>query len=88
MKSVFVADIRENQPVDSLFLVTAKNHGVTKGGNGYLTLRLLDRSGGEPPPFEEMKEKVRADYLEGEMERAFKQFLATLREKSVIEIKL
>lgn len=45
MKSVFVADIRENQPVDSLFLVTAKNHGVTKGGNGYLTLRLLDRSG-------------------------------------------
>jgi len=45
MKSLFVADIRENQPVDSLFLVTAKNHGVTKGGSGYLTLRLLDRSG-------------------------------------------
>jgi 3'-5' exoribonuclease len=45
MKSLFVADIRENQPVDSLFLVTAKNHGVTKGGSGYLTLRLVDRSG-------------------------------------------
>jgi 3'-5' exoribonuclease len=45
MKSLFVADIRENQPVDSVFLVTAKKKGVTKGGNGYLTVRLLDRSG-------------------------------------------
>jgi 3'-5' exoribonuclease len=26
-------------------LVAAKNHGVTKGGNTYLTLKLLDRSG-------------------------------------------
>lgn len=45
MKSLFVAEIRENQPVDSVFLVTAKNHGVTKGGSGYLTLKLADRSG-------------------------------------------
>ena len=45
MKTLFVADIRENQPVDSVFLVTAKNHGVTKGGNGYLTIKLMDRSG-------------------------------------------
>jgi len=45
MKSLFVADIRDNQPVEAVFLVTAKNHGVTKGGNGYLTLKLADRSG-------------------------------------------
>jgi 3'-5' exoribonuclease len=45
MKSLFIVDIRENQPVDSVFLVTVKKQGVTKGGNGYLTLRLLDRSG-------------------------------------------
>jgi 3'-5' exoribonuclease len=45
VKSFFVADIRENQSVDSVFLVTAKNHGVTKGGSGYLTLKLRDRSG-------------------------------------------
>lgn len=45
MKSLFVIDIRENQAVDSVFLVTAKKQGVTKGGNGYLTVRLLDRSG-------------------------------------------
>jgi 3'-5' exoribonuclease len=45
MKAVYVADIRENEPVDSVFLVSAKNQGVTKSGSGYLILRLLDRSG-------------------------------------------
>lgn len=45
MKSLFVTDIRENLMVDSVFLVAAKNHGVTKGGNGYLILKLLDKSG-------------------------------------------
>jgi 3'-5' exoribonuclease len=45
MKSLYAADIRDNQPVDTFFLVAAKNQGVTKGGNSYLTLRLLDRSG-------------------------------------------
>jgi 3'-5' exoribonuclease len=45
MKSLYAADIRENQAVDGIFLVALKNHGVTKGGNGYLTLKLIDRSG-------------------------------------------
>jgi len=45
MKSLYAADIRDNQSVDGLFLVAAKNHGITKGGNTYLTLKLLDRSG-------------------------------------------
>ncbi len=45
MKSLYAADIRENQLLDTLFLVASKNHGVTKGGRSYLTLKLLDRSG-------------------------------------------
>jgi 3'-5' exoribonuclease len=45
MKSLYAADIRENQAIDDLFLVAQKNHGVTKGGSSYLTLKLLDRSG-------------------------------------------
>jgi hypothetical protein len=31
MKSLYVADIRDNQLVDALFLVGSKNYGVTKG---------------------------------------------------------
>jgi 3'-5' exoribonuclease len=45
MKSLFAADIHDNQSVDSLFLVAQKTHGVTKTGNAYLTLKLIDRSG-------------------------------------------
>ena len=45
MKALYTADIRDNQLVDSIFLVAAKTTGVTKGGNSYLTLKLVDRSG-------------------------------------------
>jgi 3'-5' exoribonuclease len=45
MKSLYASDIHNNQLVDSLFLVSAKNHGVTKGGGSYLVLKLLDKSG-------------------------------------------
>lgn len=55
---------------------------------GFHIIKLLDRKGGDPLPFEEMKEKVRQDYLEREFEKGLKQFLTTLREKSIIEIKL
>jgi len=41
-----------------------------------------------PLPFEKVKEKVRAEYLESEMEKAVRQYISTLKEKSVIEIKL
>jgi parvulin-like peptidyl-prolyl isomerase len=55
---------------------------------GFHIIRLIDRKGSEPPPFEEVKDRVQSEYYEGEIERAFKQFLTTLKEKSVIEIKL
>jgi peptidyl-prolyl cis-trans isomerase SurA len=55
---------------------------------GFHILKLLDRKGGEPPPFEEIREKVQADYYEMEFEKAYQQFLSKLKEKSVIEIKL
>ncbi len=41
----FVHEIKENDPVDSFFLVKEKTSGVTKTGNAYLKLRLIDRSG-------------------------------------------
>jgi peptidyl-prolyl cis-trans isomerase SurA len=62
--------------------------GIIRTNLGFHIIKLLDRKGGNPPPFEEVKEKVQADYYEKEMEKALQQFLATLKEKSVIEIKL
>ena len=50
---------------------------------GFHIIKLIDRKGSEPPPFEEVKEKVQSDYYEGEIDKALKQFLTTLREKSV-----
>jgi parvulin-like peptidyl-prolyl isomerase len=55
---------------------------------GFHIIKLVDRKGGNPLPFEEVKEKVRQDYLEREFEKGFKQFLTTIRGKSIIEIKL
>jgi 3'-5' exoribonuclease len=45
VKTLYAADIRDNQLVDGFFLVAAKHQGVAKNGAGYLTLKLLDRSG-------------------------------------------
>jgi len=41
----YVNEIKETEDVDSLFLVKEKTSGVTKTGNTYLKLKLIDRSG-------------------------------------------
>jgi peptidyl-prolyl cis-trans isomerase SurA len=54
---------------------------------GFHIIKLLDRKGGTLP-FEEVKEKVKADYYEKEMQKAYQHYISTLKEKSIIEIKL
>jgi len=41
----FIQEIKENDAVDSIFLVKEKSSGVTRTGNPYLKLKLADRSG-------------------------------------------
>jgi 3'-5' exoribonuclease len=41
----YLNEIKENENVDSLFLVKEKSSGLTKTGNTYLKLKLVDRSG-------------------------------------------
>ena len=41
----FIDEIKENEPVDSFFLVQEKSSGLTKTGSPYLKLKLGDRSG-------------------------------------------
>ena len=73
---------------EAMGLQVGEVSGLLRTEVGFHILKLLDRKGGEPPPFEEIKEKVRADYYEKELEKAYLQFLNKLKEKSVIEIKL
>jgi 3'-5' exoribonuclease len=45
MKTIFVQDIRENQELESTFLVKQKGLARTKAGNPYLNLTLGDNTG-------------------------------------------
>jgi len=73
---------------EALRLKVGEVSGIIRTEFGFHIIKLLDRKGLDPLPFEEVIGKVRTDYYEGEMERAFRQYLSTLKEKAVIEIKL
>jgi parvulin-like peptidyl-prolyl isomerase len=55
---------------------------------GFHLIKLLDRRGGTPMPFEEAKERVEREYFQSEMDRALRQFITSLKEKYVIDIRL
>jgi parvulin-like peptidyl-prolyl isomerase len=73
---------------EAILLQVGEVSGIIRTEFGFHLLKLLDRKGGKPPPFEEIREKVQADYYEKEMDKALQQFLTKLKERSVIEIKL
>jgi parvulin-like peptidyl-prolyl isomerase len=73
---------------ETLRLRVGEMSGVIRTELGFHIIKLLDRKGETPLPFEEVKERVKADYQATESEKSFQQFLSTLKEKSVIEIKL
>ncbi len=73
---------------EALRLQVGEVSGIIRTEFGFHIIKLLDRKGMDPLPFEEVIERVKADYFNSEMEKAFRQFLSTLKEKAVIEIKL
>jgi len=73
---------------EALRLKVGEVSGIIRTESGFHIIKLLDRKGTDPLPFEEVSERVKADYYNAEMEKAFRQFLSKLKEKAVIEIKL
>ena len=73
---------------EALRLRVGEISGVIRTNIGFHIIKLCDRKGDTPRPYEEVKEQVKADYGAMEMEKAFQQFIGKLKEKSVIEIKL
>jgi parvulin-like peptidyl-prolyl isomerase len=73
---------------EALRLKVGEVSGIIRTEFGFHIIKLLDRRGADPLPFEEVSERVKADYYNAEMEKAFRQFLSKLKEKAVIEIKL
>lgn len=45
MKKIFVKDIKDSDSISDIFLVKRKGKGVSRSGNSYLTVILIDRSG-------------------------------------------
>jgi hypothetical protein len=55
-------------------------------GGGQYTVRLLERSGGEPVSFEEARGVVEAAYLRAQSEAAVREFLEVARQRTDIRV--
>ena len=62
--------------------------GIIRTEFGFHLIKLLDRRGGTPMPFEEAKARVERECFQSEMDRAVRRFITSLKEKSVIDIRL
>ena len=61
---------------------------IVKTDNGFHIIKLLARKEGPIPAFEDIRARVDMDYYEYQMEKAFRQFMSSLRERAVIDVRL
>jgi parvulin-like peptidyl-prolyl isomerase len=62
--------------------------GVMQSSQGFLILTVTDIRGGSIAPFDEVKEQVMGDYYQEEVTRLYAKWLADLKNRSKVEVKL
>lgn len=61
---------------------------IVRSTYGYHILRLEEIKGGDPPPFDEVKEEIKRRLILEESQKRYREFVEKLKRKSYIEIKL
>lgn len=61
---------------------------IIRSPYGYHILRLEEIKGGDPPPFDEVKEEIKRRLILEESQKRYREFVKKLKRKSYIEIKL
>jgi parvulin-like peptidyl-prolyl isomerase len=62
--------------------------GVIQSSQGLHLLKVTERKGGAPPPFEEVKNRIMEDYYRNEVTGRYAKWLGDLKARSNVEIKL
>jgi len=68
-------------------LAPGETSDPVRGAAGYAVLRLRERLPGALPPFEEVREQVRAEYLREVGERALAEYLRELRANAEVSVR-
>jgi peptidyl-prolyl cis-trans isomerase SurA len=61
--------------------------GPVRADRGFHVIKLIDRKTKDPKPLEDVKDDVRTQLRQKEMERQTKSYLADLRKKSLVDIR-
>ncbi|MDH4226403.1 MAG: HD domain-containing protein [Deltaproteobacteria bacterium] len=67
MKTAFVSAIKDGDRVDSFFLVSKKDMGVSKAGKPYLAVKLMDKTGEMDARVWDNAESVAEAFVKGEV---------------------
>ena len=61
--------------------------GPIRADRGFHVIKLVDRKLKDPKPFDEVKDDIRMQLRQKDMERQTKSYLAELRKKTLVDIR-